>query len=302
VSNTPSHQRIQQQPVSASPSYLVPAVSDEIARIAGKAGAEAAQGVAISALARATNRLEIAHERAEAAHRRAVPDTLVADVPGLEFGTFKPPAAAWPLVDALAKPWATGRPLVWLVESPTVEVPALEKAQLTGTTIKVAADMGTPVDVAAYTDVSLQAAVSPSVVETINGLLTAAVAADVDRRIATALAAAAGTPVATVGDALAAVAAWPGGRLIVIAPTALGDAEALVAYVDMSGGAVRVICDPYVDSSLVLAVAGVAVGVAGPERLAANRPSHLGVDTAVTATVAIEAAAGAVATWPTPTP
>ena len=50
--------------------------------------------------------------------------------------------------------------------------------------------------------------------------------------------------------------------------------------------------------NLVIARVGVAVGI-GMAELSINKPSHLGIDKAVYAGTAVEAATGAVATWPT---
>ena len=66
----------------------------------------------------------------------------------------------------------------------------------------------------------------------------------------------------------------------------------------MSNGAITLLVDPYVSVNLVLARVGVAVGVLGMETLSANRPSLLGLDRATYAGLAVEAATGAVATWP----
>ena len=109
----------------------------------------------------------------------------------------------------------------------------------------------------------------------------------------------AGTATGSLGAALAVVAAWPGQRLVVLSPTAVVHVVGIVALADMSRGAISVVVDPFIADNLVVARVGVAVGVLGMETLSANRPSHLGVDRSVFAGLAVEAAGGAVATWPT---
>jgi hypothetical protein len=278
-------------PITNTPSWLPSELVHQLAELAGKAGAEASQRHAVTALASATSRLE-------AAHRRAVPDTITTDIEGLRFGAFGVPAANWPLVDQLAVPLVHGQPLVWLAEVPTPEQQSLEKAPLGGTTIKVTAAMPqNPSDHALFTDVSLQAASNPNVIAAVTGIMSASLAAAVDAAVAADLAAA-GTAVASVGEALAAVSSWPGQRLVVLSPSAIDGVTDLVAVADMSNGAIALTVDPYIATNLVIARAGVAVGVIGMEQLAANRPSQLGVDRAVYVGLGIEAAAGAVASWP----
>lgn len=283
-----THQRVENP---STPAWLPDQVVHQIAELAGKAGAEASQRHAIGALASATSRLE-------AAHARAVPNTLMADIEGLRLGSFGIPAANWPLLDALAVELRNDSPLVWLAEVPTPETPGLEKSPLGGTTIKVAAQTASnPTDHALFTDISLQAAANPNVVATITGIMSASLAAAVDAAVAAELAAG-GTATASVGEALAAVAQWPGQRLVVLSPTAIAGIADLVATADMSKGAIALIVDPFIATNLVIARAGVAVGVLGMEQLAATRPAHLGVDRATYAGVAVEAATGAVASWP----
>jgi len=58
--------------------------------------------------------------------------------------------------------------------------------------------------------------------------------------------------------------------------------------------------DPFVDVNLVIAHVGVAVGVLGMDELSNPKPSHFGIDQGDYAGLAVEAAAGAVASWPSP--
>jgi hypothetical protein len=232
-------------------------------------------------------------------HRRAVPDTLTTDVEGARRGTFGVPVALWPLVDALAVELRSGDPLVKLAEVPTPETPSAEKAPLGGTTIKVTASMPKPADHALFTDIALQAASSPNVVAAVTGIMSASLAAAIDAAVAAELASSA-TAAASVGEALAAVAAWPGQRLVVLSPNAVGGVNDLVALAAASQGAITVLIDPFIGNNLVIARVGVAVGVLGIDTLGANRPSRLGIDKTTYAGVAVEAAAGAVATWPSP--
>jgi hypothetical protein len=206
-------------------------------------------------------------------HQRAAPDTLSADVEGLNRDTFGIPSQNWPLVDALGVELRQGDPLVWLAEVPTVETPTLEKAPLGGTTINVAAAPGTLSDHGLYTNLALQAGSNPTVVAVVTRIMSASLAAAVAAELA-----ATGTAVASVGEALAAVAAWPGQRLV-LGPSAFGaGVNELVAVADRGEGAISVLVEPYVADNLVIARVSVAVGVLGLETLSGNRPSHLGVD------------------------
>ena len=94
--------------------------------------------------------------------------------------------------------------------------------------------------------------------------MSASLAAAVDAAVAAELAAA-GTAVASVGAALAAVASWPGQRLVVLGPSAFAGVADLVAIADRSQGAAVLLVDPFIDVNLVIARVGVSVGVLGME-------------------------------------
>jgi hypothetical protein len=225
-------------------------------------------------------------------HRRT--DTLSGDVAGI--GRLEQVAELWPLVAALAQPWGVGQPLVWLTAPVTTEAQALEKAPLNGSTVRVSASMGQPATRAAWTDVSLQAANNGTAVARISELLGAQVARDVDQAVAANLVAI-GAPAASAGAALEAIAAWPGPRLLVLAPLSFGELGAWEEYAENSDGSFEVLCDPYLSESLAIATVGVALGVAGPTRLDASNPALLGTDVASAVTYALEAAPGAIASW-----
>ena len=90
-------------------------------------------------------------------------------------------------------------------------------------TITVTASMGTLSDHGLYTNLALQAGANPRVDADVTGIMVASLAASVDAALAADLAAA-GTAVASVGEALAAVSGWPGQRLVVLGPS--GSAQA----------------------------------------------------------------------------
>lgn len=228
------------------------------------------------------------------ADRHARADTVVTDVAGALHGQQSPLPAVWPLVDALAQTdWGPGNPLTWVSQLPVVEGQALEKGPLVGTKVGISASAGTSTTRGAWTDVSRQAAAAPNVRDAIVGLLEAAVCGDVDRAVATRLAGAGGGGGTAVG-ALNDMILWPGPRLIVIGAANAGSAVELARYADLSNGAIRVIVDPYITQSFIVATAGVALGVRGPERLIADQPAFLGIDVAVMASFAVEIGPGAV--------
>jgi hypothetical protein len=234
--------------------------------------------------------------RNEVHHSLLRADTVLADVEGLLHGTPTIGAPAWPLIAALRQDWGAGKPLVWLADLPITERPTLEKARLAGTTVRVQASHGSPRTVGAWTDVSRQAAAHTPALTAIVDSLAQAVAGDTDRLVAQSLAAL-GTITGGAGAALASVAAWPGPRLIVLAPNAMSELRDWAAYAQASGGAIILVADPYIVENLIIATAGVALGVLGPDRLTADQPSHLGIDVADMVTFALEVAPGAVATW-----
>jgi len=223
-------------------------------------------------------------------------DTTLADIEGLLHGTRSIPAPSWPLVAALSQQWSQADPLVWLAELPITEGQTLEKARLAGTTVKVSVSHGSPRTRAAWTDVSRQAAAHGPALAAIVDLLAHSVAIDTDRYIAQTLASLA-TFAGGANVALATIGPWPGPRLVVLAPNAMGEMRDWMAYAEASNGALRVIADPYIVENLCIATAGVALGINGPERLTADQPSHLGVDVANMVTFVLEVAPGAIATW-----
>jgi hypothetical protein len=223
-------------------------------------------------------------------------DTVAADVAGLFVRVPPPPPAVWPLIDALAQPYGQGLPLTWLAAPPTTGPPLLEKAPLGGAKIDLRASMGVPRTIGTWTDVSSQASTSPGALESIAGLLAATTAADVDRAVANELAGL-GQLSGSGGGALVAIQRWPGPRLIVLSPQAIAELRDWREYAAASGGAVVVITDPYIGVNLVIATAGVAVGVLAPASLQGEDPALFGTDLAHAVVYAIEAAPGAIRSW-----
>lgn len=223
-------------------------------------------------------------------------DTVLADVEGLLHGTRPIPAPSWPLVSALSQRWSQTDPLVWLAALAVTELPALQKARLAGTTVRVSVSHGSPRTLAAWTDVSRQAAAHTPALGAIVDLLAHQVAVDTDRMVAQSLASLA-TFAGGANAALASVGPWPGPRLVVLAPNAMGEMRDWATYAEASGGALRVVADPYIVENLCIATAGVALGINGPDRLTADQPSHLGIDVANLVSFALEVAPGAIATW-----
>lgn len=223
-------------------------------------------------------------------------DTILADVEGLLHGTRPIPAPSWPLIAALRQAWSNSQPLVWMAELPVTELPPLEKARLAGTTVRVDVSHGSPRTLAAWTDVSRQAAAHGPALAAISDLLAHQVAVDTDRMVAQTLASLA-TFSGGANMALAAIGQWPGRRIIVLAPNAMGEMRDWLSYAEASGGAITVVADPYIVENLCIATAGMALGIIGPERLTADQPSHLGIDVSDMVTFALEVAPGAIATW-----
>lgn len=223
-------------------------------------------------------------------------DTMLADVEGLLHGHRPFPAPSWPLIAALRQAWSQAEPLVWLAGLPITEMQSLEKARLAGTTVRVEVSHGSPRTLAAWTDVSRQAAAHGPALAGITDLLAHQVAVDTDRMVAQTLASLA-TFSGGANVALAAIGQWPGRRLVVLAPNAMGEMRDWLAYAQASGGSITVVADPYIVENLCIATAGVALGIFGPERLTRDQPSHLGIDVSDMVTFALEVAPGAIATW-----
>jgi hypothetical protein len=227
-------------------------------------------------------------------HQRT--DTVAGDVGGLFVRVPPPPAAVWPLVDALAQPYGQGQPLTWLAAVPTTETPLLEKAPLVGTKVEVRASMGIQRTIGAWTDVSSQVTASPGALESIAGLLGAITAADVDRAVANELAGL-GRLSGSGGQALVALQRWPGPRLIVLSGQAVGEMRDWSEYADESEDAIIVLADPYIGVNLVIATAGVALGVLAPGTIQADDPALFGVDVAHAMVYALEASPDAIRSW-----
>jgi hypothetical protein len=226
-------------------------------------------------------------------HLRA--DTLSVNVQGLLRPlTIAPPG--WPLIDALRQTWGEGLPLTWLEAPPTTESPALEKAPLAGTVVNVRASMGIPQTVAAWTNLSAQAARSSSAVSGVREILGAQVASDADGHVADLLLATA-APATGMNDAIALLADWPGQRIVVLGANAISEIRFWSNYAEEAGGALRLVIDPGLTVSMAIARVGVAVGVIGPTPLSKAKADHLGLDISEQVTLVVEAAIGAVTTW-----
>jgi hypothetical protein len=206
------------------------------------------------------------------------------------------PAAAWPLVDALAQPYGQGQPLTWLATVPTAETPLLEKAPLVGTKVDLRASMGLPRTIGAWTDISSQAATSPGALAAIAALLGAVAAADVDRAVANDLAGL-GRLSSSGGSALVALQRWPGPKLVVLSGQAVSDVRDWNEFAELSNGSVVVLIDPYIGVNLTIATAGVGLGVLPPAPLQGDDPALFGIDVAHALVYALEASPDAVRSW-----
>ena len=244
-----------------------------------------------------TAELETAVDRFARRRAGTAPDIVLDDVEGLLWGAKDVPltTGVWPLVEAIGQPWSSGSPLTWVETLPMVEGQTLEKAQLLGTTLKVTAAMPPATTRAVYADVSKQVAASPSALAGVIGLMESSLRTDVDRNVAAKLTSLSVGNANDLAAALAMIGGWPGPRLVVLAPAASSGMLDIMRLAEISGGALRVVFDPYLPQSFVVATLAVAVGVEGPLRLTADKPSHLGYDVSVSAFVAVAGTTGAVA-------
>lgn len=132
-------------------------------------------------------------------------------------------------------------------------------------------------------DLSLQARRVTRSQEPFREILSAATARESNRYVLSQLHAAAGAPLASLSAAVRAVAGF-GGTILIIT-SAIEGAASLLAAERASGGRVRVVVDPDNDSTLAVALLGVALEVKGISGLEApNLPLH-GQDIATYATI-----------------
>ena len=149
-----------------------------------------------------------------------------------------------------------------------------------------------------HVNVSLQALSLHGAPAFVAATLAAAVARDTDVAVIAELATAAGTAVADVDAAMAALAPWPGPRIV--ATGSVEGAADLLAAADTSAGALSVLFDPNMGAMrLAIAPAGVSLDVrGGVQQLAAVSARVLGQEAAAFTNVyGPVVGAGAVARW-----
>ena len=133
--------------------------------------------------------------------------------------------------------------------------------------------------------------------EHVASVLLQAVAAGVDKALITDLTTAAGAAKADVDAALAAIASWPGQRILATG-SVIGAAD-LLAAADFSNGSLSVLFDTNLGATnLAIAVEGVAYSATAVVSVSAVNPTILAVEAAGYSTVfGPFCATGSVAAW-----
>ena len=185
---------------------------------------------------------------------RVAGHTVTEGLLGVEPGTELPPIA-WPVVEALTRDGLAryridagevAPSLPMPVQLPPTEVQSAEKAALIPWVLTLDLVDAIPRTIGVHVNLSLQALSLPGAAAFVASTLAAAVARDTDVAVIDALEAAAGTAVADVDAAVAALAPWPGPRVVATGP--VDGAADLLAAADSSGGALSVVYDPNLGS------------------------------------------------------